>query len=77
MQRLAHAADPRPAPVPAITHGAGQRDQVQYQDAGSGRSLAQGVLDDAAGIEVATARMTTLPLVCCSTGPVPAAELWK
>ena len=48
-------------------HGAGQRDQVQYQDADSGRSLAQGVLDDAAGIELATARMTTLPLVCCST----------
>jgi hypothetical protein len=49
---LARAADPRPAPVPAITHGAGQLDQVQYQDADSGRSLAQGVLDHAAGIEV-------------------------
>ena len=47
--------------------GAGQRDQLRYQDADSGRSLAQGVLDDAAGPEVATAPMTTLPLVCCST----------
>ena len=47
--------------------GAGQRDQLRYQDADSGRSLAQGVLDDTAGPEVATARMTTLPLACCST----------
>ena len=46
-------------------HGAGQLDLVLHQDTRSpAGGPAQGVLDHTAGIEVAAARKTTLPLVC-------------